>query len=69
MPGTWNGFAIRCATRLAKMREADQDSTAWHQEQAQRRAWLRLSYTQRLAWLDEAKRFVAAPKRLRRPTP
>lgn len=26
---------------------------------AQRRAWLRLSYRQRLDWLDQAKRFAA----------
>ena len=40
----------------------------------QRRAWLRLTPAQRLAWLEEAKRFAEAAKRARKtsaasPTP
>jgi hypothetical protein len=34
---------------------------AQHREE-QRRAWLRLSYAERLRWLEQAKRFVALAK-------
>lgn len=37
--------------------------SGWDQHQAdQRRAWLRLSYAQRLAWLEQAKVFVATAR-------
>ena len=43
---------------------------ALHREQ-QRRAWLALSYRERLAWLEDAKRFAAraleAARRRRQP--
>jgi len=38
-----------------------------HEEQ-QRRAWLRLTPAQRLAWLEEAKQFADTAKRARRTT-
>lgn len=35
------------------------DPSGWEQHrEAQRRAWLRLSYAERLRWLEEAKRFA-----------
>lgn len=41
------------------MGEGDRDrGFALHRE-AQRRAWLALSHRERLAWLEEAKRFAA----------
>jgi len=42
----------------------------WDQHQAdQRRAWLRLSYAQRLAWLEQAKAFVATVRASAGPRP
>ena len=35
-------------------------------EQEQRRAWLRLTPAQRLAWLEEAKRFAEIAQRARK---
>ena len=35
-------------------------------EAEQRRAWLRLTPAERLAWLEEAKRFAEAAKRARK---
>ena len=35
-------------------------------EEEQRRAWLRLTPAQRLAWLEEAKRFAEVAKRARK---
>jgi len=35
-------------------------------EAEQRRAWLQLTPAQRLAWLEEAKRFTEAAKRARK---
>jgi hypothetical protein len=35
-------------------------------EEEQRRAWLQLTPAQRLAWLEEAKRFAEAAKRARK---
>ena len=53
-----NSLASRCSWAAAE------------HERAQRRAWLGLSYAQRLAWLEDAKRFAAlhcgAAKRRRR---
>jgi hypothetical protein len=46
-------------------------STGWDRHAAeQRRAWLRLTYAERLRWLEEAKRFhgVALGAARRRPT-
>jgi len=40
--------------------EADRDRGFARQREAQRRAWLALSHRERLAWLEEAKRFAAA---------
>ena len=37
-------------------------------EQEQRRAWLRLTPAQRLAWLEEAKRFAEIAQRARKMT-
>jgi len=38
----------------------DPKSTGWaDHEREQRRAWLRLSYAERLAWLAQAKDFAA----------
>jgi hypothetical protein len=35
------------------------EQSGWEQHrEAQRRAWLRLSYAERLRWLEEAKRFA-----------
>jgi len=41
------------------MSEIDRDRGFALQREAQRRAWLALSYRERLAWLEEAKRFAA----------
>jgi len=50
--------------------EVDRERGFALQREAQRRAWLALSPRQRLAWLEEAKRFAArasiAPRRRRR---
>ena len=35
-------------------------------EEEQRRAWLRLTPAQRLAWLEDAKRFAETAKRARK---
>lgn len=44
--------------------------SGWDRHQAeQRRAWLRLSYAERLAWLEQAKAFVAAARAVVRPRP
>jgi hypothetical protein len=55
------------------MADREQDKGFSLHEEAQRRAWLRLSPRQRLAWLEEAKRFaaraLAAAARRRRPEP
>lgn len=38
----------------------DDREAAWRtHETEQRRAWLRLSYAERLAWLEQAKQFCA----------
>jgi hypothetical protein len=40
-----------------------QQLDGWERHQAeQRRAWLRLSYAERLAWLEQAKAFVASAR-------
>lgn len=42
----------------------------WKRHEAeQRRAWIKLTPAQRLAWLEEAKRFADAAKRARRGSP
>ncbi|MBW1831222.1 MAG: hypothetical protein JRG93_02155 [Deltaproteobacteria bacterium] len=42
-------------------------SDGWERHEAeQRRAWLKLTPAQRLAWLEDAKRFAEAAKRARR---
>lgn len=41
------------------MREAKRESGFDEQRREQRRAWLRLTYLQRLQWLEQAKRFAA----------
>lgn len=56
------------------MAEADRDRGFALQREAQRRAWLALSYRERLAWLEDAKRFAAvaleaARRREREPAP
>jgi hypothetical protein len=41
----------------------------WRRHEAeQRRAWMKLTPAQRLAWLEEAKRFAELAKRSRRVT-
>ncbi|MDH3656312.1 MAG: hypothetical protein OEN21_18790 [Myxococcales bacterium] len=55
------------------MKMARENGWKAHVEE-QRRAWLRLTPAQRLAWLEEAKRFAEAAKRARKtsaasPTP
>lgn len=40
-------------------READRDRGFALSREAQRRAWLALGYRERLAWLEDAKRFAA----------
>lgn len=43
------------------------DERGWKlHEKEQRMAWLRLTPAQRLAWLEEAKRFAEAAKRARK---
>jgi hypothetical protein len=43
------------------------DKCGWElHEEEQRIAWLQLTPTQRLAWLEEAKRFAEAAKRARK---
>jgi hypothetical protein len=38
----------------------NEQPTGWERHRgAQRRAWLRLSYAERLRWLDQAKRFAS----------
>lgn len=46
------------------MNKAAEDGWKRH-EAEQRRAWMRLTPAERLAWLEEAKRFAAAAKRSR----
>jgi hypothetical protein len=41
------------------MREAERESGYDEQRREQRRAWLRLTYLQRLEWLEQAKIFAA----------
>ncbi|MBS1107667.1 MAG: hypothetical protein H6Q91_3169 [Deltaproteobacteria bacterium] len=41
------------------MSEAKSESGNDEQHREQRRAWLRLTYLQRLEWLEQAKRFAA----------
>ena len=44
--------------------------SGWDQHQVdQRRAWLRLSYAERLAWLEQAKAFVATVRASAGPRP
>jgi 20S proteasome alpha/beta subunit len=40
------------------MSEAERERGFALHEEAQRRAWLALSYRERLTWLEEAKRFA-----------
>ena len=47
------------------MKTARENGWKAHEEE-QRRAWLRLTPAQRLAWLDEAKRFAEIAKRARK---
>jgi hypothetical protein len=47
------------------MTTADERGWKLH-EKEQRMAWLRLTPAQRLAWLEEAKRFAEAAKRARK---
>ena len=47
------------------MTTADKDGWKLHEEE-QRIAWLQLTPAQRLAWLEEAKRFAEAAKRARK---
>jgi predicted GIY-YIG superfamily endonuclease len=47
------------------MTTADERGWKLHQNE-QRMAWLRLTPAQRLAWLEEAKRFAEAAKRARK---
>jgi hypothetical protein len=49
------------------MTKATEDGWRRH-EAEQRRAWMKLTPAQRLAWLEEAKRFAAAAKRSRQIT-
>jgi hypothetical protein len=49
----------------SKMTTADEGAWKLH-EKEQRITWLRLTPAQRLAWLEEAKRFVEAAKRARK---
>ena len=49
------------------MTTADERGWKLH-EKEQRMAWLRLTPAQRLAWLEEAKRFAEAAKRARKIT-
>jgi hypothetical protein len=56
------------------MREAERESGYDEQRREQRRAWLRLTYLQRLEWLEQAKVFAAraleaAKQRARREEP
>jgi hypothetical protein len=44
------------------MKTARENGWKAHEEE-QRRAWLQLTPAQRLAWLEEAKRFAEAAKR------
>jgi hypothetical protein len=47
------------------MKTASEQGWKAHEEE-QRSAWLRLTPAQRLAWLEEAKRFAEVAKRARR---
>ena len=49
------------------MSEATEDGWRRH-EAEQRRAWMKLTPAQRLAWLEEAKRFAELAKRSRQVT-
>ncbi len=49
------------------MTKATEDGWRRHQAE-QRRAWMSLTPAQRLAWLEEAKRFAELAKRSRRVT-
>jgi hypothetical protein len=47
------------------MKTAGENGWKAHEEE-QRSAWLRLTPAQRLAWLEDAKRFAEAAKRARK---
>ena len=43
------------------MNKEDRSHDPWEaHRREQRRSWLRLSYTERIRWLDQAKQFVAS---------
>jgi predicted GIY-YIG superfamily endonuclease len=53
---------------LDEMTTADKRGWKLHEEE-QRMAWLQLTPAQRLAWLEEAKRFAEAARRARKIKP